>query len=38
VVELKSLRGYLEAFAGAAYQNPESSCPRHHTLLPIIKG
>lgn len=39
VVELKSLRGYLKAFAGAAYQNPESICPRHHMLLPrIIKG
>ena len=39
VVELGSLRGYLKAFAGAAYQNPESICPRHHMLLPrIIKG
>ena len=39
VVELKSLRGYLKAFVGAAYQNPESICPRHHMLLPrIIKG
>jgi len=39
VVDLKSLRSYLTAFAGAAYQNPESICPRHHMLLPrIIKG
>jgi glutaconyl-CoA decarboxylase len=39
VVELKALRGYLKAFAGAAYQNPESICPRHHMLLPrVIRG
>jgi glutaconyl-CoA decarboxylase len=39
VVELKALRGYLKAFAGAVYQNPTSICPRHHMLLPrIVKG
>ncbi|MBI2749254.1 MAG: glutaconyl-CoA decarboxylase subunit alpha, partial [Burkholderiales bacterium] len=39
IVELKSLRGYLTAFAGAAYQNPASICPRHLMMLPrIIKG
>lgn len=39
IVNLKSLRGYLQAFAGAVYQNPKSTCPRHQMLLPrIIKG
>ena len=39
VVHLKSLRSYLEAFAGAAYQNPKSICPHHQMILPrIIKG
>lgn len=39
IVDLKSLRGYLTAFAGSAYQNPKSTCPRHQMLLPrIIKG
>ncbi|MDH4190194.1 MAG: glutaconyl-CoA decarboxylase subunit alpha, partial [Betaproteobacteria bacterium] len=39
IVELKALRGYLKAFAGAVYQNPKSICPRHQMLLPrIIKG
>jgi glutaconyl-CoA decarboxylase len=39
IVELGALRGYLKAFAGAAYQNPKSICPRHQMLLPrIIKG
>jgi glutaconyl-CoA decarboxylase len=39
IVDLKSLRGYLKAFAGAVYQNPISTCPRHQMLLPrIIKG
>jgi glutaconyl-CoA decarboxylase len=39
IVNLKSLRGYLKAFAGAVYQNPVSTCPRHQMLLPrIIKG
>lgn len=39
IVDLKALRNYLKAFAGAAYQNPQSICPRHQLLLPrIIKG
>jgi glutaconyl-CoA decarboxylase len=39
IVELKALRGYLKAFAGACYQNPKSICPRHQMLLPrIIRG
>ena len=39
IVNLKALRGYLKAFAGAVYQNPKSICPRHQMLLPrIIKG
>ena len=36
---LNKLRGYLKAFAGAAYQNPKSLCPHHQMMLPrIIKG
>jgi glutaconyl-CoA decarboxylase len=39
IVDLKALRGYLQAFAGSAYQNPKSICPRHQMLLPrIIRG
>ncbi len=39
VVDLTELRNYLTAFAGAAYQNPRSICPKHQLLLPrIIKG
>jgi glutaconyl-CoA decarboxylase len=39
VVKLTDVRNYLKAFAGAAYQNPKSLCPRHHMLLPrLIKG
>jgi len=39
IVILQDLRSYLQAFAGAAYQNPKSICPRHHMLLPrSIKG
>jgi len=39
IVDLKVLRNYLKAFAGSAYQNPISICPRHLMLLPrIIKG
>ncbi len=39
VVALADLRGYLQAFTGAAYQNPVSICPRHHMLLPrVIRG
>jgi glutaconyl-CoA decarboxylase len=39
IVKLNDLRSYLQAFAGAAYQNPQSICPRHQMILPrIIKG
>ncbi|MFW5901654.1 MAG: acyl-CoA carboxylase subunit beta [Thermodesulfobacteriota bacterium] len=39
IVDLSELRGYLEAFAGAVYQNPQSICPQHHLILPrIIRG
>jgi glutaconyl-CoA decarboxylase len=39
IVDLAELRGYLEAFAGAVYQNPGSICPLHHLMLPrMIKG
>jgi len=36
VVPLKTLRQYLVAFTGAAYQNPISFCPQHHMLLPRL--
>jgi glutaconyl-CoA decarboxylase len=39
IVNLGDLRPYLQAFAGAAYQNPRSICPRHQQILPrIIRG
>ena len=39
IVPLPDLRRYLQAFTGAAYQNPTSICPRHHMLLPrMIRG
>jgi glutaconyl-CoA decarboxylase subunit alpha len=39
VVNLSALRSYLQAFAGAVYQNPKSICPRHLMMLPrLIKG
>lgn len=39
IVDLKALRGYLEAFASATYQNPKSICPQHQLVLPrIIRG
>ena len=39
VVPYPELRSYLEAFAEAAYQNPNSLCPHHHMMIPrIIKG
>ena len=34
IVDMTALRGYLEAFAEAAYQNPKSVCPFHQMLLP----
>jgi glutaconyl-CoA decarboxylase len=39
VIKMRSLRKYLEAFVGSAYQNPKSICPQHQMLLPrSIKG
>lgn len=39
IVFLPSLRKYIAAFAGCAYQNPTSLCPHHQMMLPrIIKG
>jgi glutaconyl-CoA decarboxylase subunit alpha len=39
VVPFGSLRRYLLAFAGAAYQNPTSICPHHQLLTPrLIRG
>ncbi len=36
IVGLRELRSYMRAFAGAAYQNPRSICPRHQLILPRI--
>jgi len=39
IAALKDLRGYMQAFAGAAYQNPKSLCPQHHLITPrVAKG
>jgi glutaconyl-CoA decarboxylase len=39
VAALTEMRRYMAAFAGAAYQNPNSICPQHQMLLPrLIKG
>ena len=39
VVPMNAIRDYLKAFAGVAYQNPQSICPLHQMLLPrSIKG
>ena len=39
VADLNEIRGYLEAFAESAYQNPRSICPQHNMILPrIIRG
>jgi glutaconyl-CoA decarboxylase len=39
IASLTDLRGYIQAFAGANYQNPKSITPVHQMLLPrIIKG
>ncbi len=39
VVSFPAMRAYMTAFAGAAYQNPDSICPHHQLMLPrIIKG
>jgi glutaconyl-CoA decarboxylase len=39
MVKFADLRKYMQAFAGAAYQNPASFCPLHHMMTPrLIKG
>jgi glutaconyl-CoA decarboxylase len=39
IVPLPELRRYIQAFAGANYQNPRSITPVHQMLLPrTIKG
>jgi glutaconyl-CoA decarboxylase subunit alpha len=39
VVPFREMRRYMAAFAGCAYQNPDSICPQHQMMLPrIIKG
>ncbi len=39
IVKFDDIRKYLEAFAGAAYQNPSSICAHHQMILPrIIRG
>ena len=39
VVSFNAMRKYMTAFAGCAYQNPDSICPHHLMMIPrIIKG
>lgn len=39
IADLRDIRAYLKAFAGAVYQNPKSICPQHQMLLPrVIRG
>ena len=39
IVAFTELRKYIQAFTGAAYQNPRSICPHHQMILPrIIRG
>jgi glutaconyl-CoA decarboxylase len=39
IADLREIRTYLKAFAGAVYQNPKSICPQHQMLLPrVIRG
>lgn len=39
VVSFDSLRKYMEAFVGCAYQNPKSICAQHQMILPrVIRG
>ncbi len=39
VVSFTQMRKYMQAFAGSAYQNPESICPHHQMMIPrMIKG
>jgi len=34
IVDMNKMRGYIVAFAEAAYQNPASICPFHQMMLP----
>ncbi|QTA78880.1 Glutaconyl-CoA decarboxylase, subunit alpha [Desulfonema limicola] len=39
IIPMNEIRKYMEAFTGAAYQNPRAICPHHQMILPrIIKG
>jgi glutaconyl-CoA decarboxylase len=39
VVSFTKMRDYMVAFAGCAYQNPDSICPQHQMITPrIIRG
>jgi len=39
IAKMTDIRKYIVAFAGAAYQNPESICPQHNMILPrMIRG
>jgi glutaconyl-CoA decarboxylase subunit alpha len=39
IVSFFQMRRYIAAFAGCAYQNPNSICPQNHMMLPrIIRG
>jgi glutaconyl-CoA decarboxylase len=39
IVSFRSMRKYIAAFAGSAYQNPASMCAQHQMIIPrIIKG
>jgi len=39
VISLTQMRKYMTAFAGCAYQNPDSICPHHLMMIPrLIKG
>ena len=36
IVDMNDMRPYIQAFANACYQNPESICPVHQMLLPRV--
>jgi glutaconyl-CoA decarboxylase len=36
VVPFTQIRRYMQAFVGAAYQNPATFCPHHHQMLPRL--
>ena len=36
IVDMNDMRPYIQAFANACYQNPESICPFHQMLLPRV--